>query len=201
MTKSGLQDVLESIHVYAPNAVTHMLSGKAFHCAIRGHMLVDNALTILLLEESIESNLKAHIEETSPPGTVRFQTSEQFENEEVLTWYEQILNYKEMQDLACKYETLKKDNEFCQMFNNCESLSHLQNIMEIEKLKLSKNRTARLWFLYMAMVNILQQFIRSGLECSSGCGNCKGISCSNSPTFTDLHVFSGLKMKRKLCLF
>ena len=28
---------------------------------------------------------------------------------------------------------------------------------------------------------------KHGLECSNGCGNCKGISCSNSPTFTDLH--------------
>ena len=45
MTCSGLQDVLETI--YALNAVTHMMSGKAVH---EDTMLIENALTVLLLE-------------------------------------------------------------------------------------------------------------------------------------------------------
>lgn len=43
MEASGLKEVLELI--YAENAVTQMLSGKAYARAIRGHFLVDTALS------------------------------------------------------------------------------------------------------------------------------------------------------------
>jgi hypothetical protein len=49
MSGSGLQEVLES--VYASNAVTHMLSGKAVSRAVRGHFLVARALYSLLLSQ------------------------------------------------------------------------------------------------------------------------------------------------------
>jgi len=48
MSGSGLCSVLEL--VYAENAVTHMLSGKAYGRAIRGHLLVDAAQNTLLAE-------------------------------------------------------------------------------------------------------------------------------------------------------
>jgi hypothetical protein len=41
MTKgSGLQEALET--VYGPNAVIHMMSGKAFSRALHGHLLVES---------------------------------------------------------------------------------------------------------------------------------------------------------------
>ena len=48
MSGSGLRSVLEL--VYANDTVTHMLSGKAYDRAIRGHLLVDAALNTLLAE-------------------------------------------------------------------------------------------------------------------------------------------------------
>jgi flagellar biosynthesis/type III secretory pathway chaperone len=72
-----------------------------------------------------------------------------------------MLNYKEMQDLAGVYETLNKDKALCEALNECESLNHLQAVMETEKQELCEGRTARLWSLYMTMVSILQQFIRA----------------------------------------
>ena len=45
MSGTGLREILELI--YAPNAVTHMLSGKAVSHAVRGFMLVDSALQTL----------------------------------------------------------------------------------------------------------------------------------------------------------
>ncbi len=50
MAGSGLSEALET--VYASNAVSHMMSGKAVQRAIRGHILIENALTILLLEKA-----------------------------------------------------------------------------------------------------------------------------------------------------
>ena len=47
MNGSGLSDVLEM--AYGPNAISHMMRGKAVSRAIRGHFLVDSALMIKLM--------------------------------------------------------------------------------------------------------------------------------------------------------
>ena len=50
MHESGLKKTLETI--YTPNAVTHMLSGKAVSRAVRGHFIVDSALNALLISKA-----------------------------------------------------------------------------------------------------------------------------------------------------
>ena len=52
MAGSGLQEALEL--VFAPNAVIHMLSGKACDRAVRGHFLVDAALNALLTADAFQ---------------------------------------------------------------------------------------------------------------------------------------------------
>ena len=47
MEGSGLKEMLEL--VYAGNAVEHMLAGKAYARAVRGHILLDSALNAMLL--------------------------------------------------------------------------------------------------------------------------------------------------------
>ena len=49
MHAAGLHDVLET--AYAPNAVDHMLSGKAVSRAESGHLLVDAALNMMITAE------------------------------------------------------------------------------------------------------------------------------------------------------
>ena len=49
MAGSGLHEVIEC--VYASNTVVHMLSGKAFARALRGHILVNRALNVMLTSE------------------------------------------------------------------------------------------------------------------------------------------------------
>ena len=51
MAASDLQELLELI--YAPNAVVHMLIGKAIARAVRGHFIVDAALNVLILAYSV----------------------------------------------------------------------------------------------------------------------------------------------------
>ena len=48
MRGSGLEEVLEE--VYAGNTIPHMMSGKAVARSVRGHFLVQSALTTLLIE-------------------------------------------------------------------------------------------------------------------------------------------------------
>ena len=50
MAASGLQELLKLIKlIYAPNAVVHMLNGKAIARAVRGYFIVDAALHALIL--------------------------------------------------------------------------------------------------------------------------------------------------------
>ena len=60
MEGSGLRKALET--VYAPNTVTHMLSGKAYSRAIRGHTLVILALLALILEPHLDTLSSEEVE-------------------------------------------------------------------------------------------------------------------------------------------
>ena len=54
MNGSGLSEVLQEI--YGPNAVQHMMAGKAISRAVRGHMIVDSALSALLVTDVFPRN-------------------------------------------------------------------------------------------------------------------------------------------------
>ena len=54
MPNSGLSDILEEI--YRENAVHHILLGKAYSRAIRGHFLVDLALNTILIKHMISKD-------------------------------------------------------------------------------------------------------------------------------------------------
>ena len=55
MSGSGLHEPLETI--YANNAVTHMPTGKTVQRAFRGLLLVDSALSVMIVSD--EFNVKA----------------------------------------------------------------------------------------------------------------------------------------------
>ncbi|XP_028513958.1 uncharacterized protein LOC114574747 [Exaiptasia diaphana] len=51
MAGSGLREIIEII--YAPNAVDHVLSGKAISRAVRAHLIVDAVLNCLLFASAL----------------------------------------------------------------------------------------------------------------------------------------------------
>jgi len=51
MSGSGLGEALQVC--YGPVSVTHMLTGKAFAKAVRGHLLVESALTVILMRRFV----------------------------------------------------------------------------------------------------------------------------------------------------
>jgi len=53
MEGSGLKEILQTI--YGDNAVVHMLTGKAVHRALRGHLLVDLCLANQVISKIIDS--------------------------------------------------------------------------------------------------------------------------------------------------
>ena len=52
MSGSGLEEVLEQL--YATNVIVHIISGKAFARAVRGHLIVHAALQKMIMEELME---------------------------------------------------------------------------------------------------------------------------------------------------
>ena len=87
MAESGLKELLESI--YVPNAVEHILNGKAIARAVRAHLLVDAVLNTLILSKvlrvsildfEVEANTPdvndARAEEEAIPGTPAFELQE-----------------------------------------------------------------------------------------------------------------------------
>ena len=58
---SGIEEIL--VLVYAKNAVSHILSGKAVVRAIRGHLLVDAALNALLVSHTFHLPLSDTLDE------------------------------------------------------------------------------------------------------------------------------------------
>ena len=52
MGGSGIDELLEQ--VYASNVIHHILSGKAFARAIRGHFLIHTVLQTLMIEDLVE---------------------------------------------------------------------------------------------------------------------------------------------------
>ena len=63
MENAGLEELLGT--VYAPNTVSHMLSGKASARAIRDHFLIDDALNAIIVKGVILSSEQREREEAS----------------------------------------------------------------------------------------------------------------------------------------
>ena len=81
MAKSGLSHILETI--YGTNAVVHMLTGKAYSRAIRGHLLVDQNLSSNLIE-NLDIQEKHCFEEIYSSLLNKSITIEDIENNEYI---------------------------------------------------------------------------------------------------------------------
>ena len=150
MELSGIEDVLES--VYGSNTVKHILSGKAISRALRGHFLVQSALTIYLLQPLISfetSNL----------------TLNQLENEitlpDALTDIIEPLDAAE-QDEVSQISTKFMESKSVSEINESTSLKKPNESLFIYKDYLCKNsRTAKLWIDYVSYIDIAKEFIRA----------------------------------------
>ena len=142
MSASGLQHILEL--VYAPNAVIHMLTGKAISRAVRGHLLVDSALNGLLLSDALGVPLSQsnHSEEEAEEATVVGRNNDL---DEVYALYKNLMEGTVSIEEVCSTDVIKKITAVLQQ--------------KIDSLKSS--RTATLWLEYMNMVDILRQYIRA----------------------------------------
>lgn len=55
MGGSGIEEALQI--VYAENTIPHMLTGKAYSRALRGHFLISSALTAIIIADVLKCGL------------------------------------------------------------------------------------------------------------------------------------------------
>ena len=135
MSGTGLKELLEL--VYAPNAVTHMLSGKAVSHSVRGFMLVDIALHCLMTEEMFgTSHTNDEIERAEPPLSNNILT-------EASQLFDTLLNRQETMENVVNHDALKAvEKEF-----------------ELQKMRFKEIRTSNLWLSFCEMVAVLKRFL------------------------------------------
>ncbi|CAG2204334.1 unnamed protein product [Mytilus edulis] len=149
MSGSGLMNIFET--VYASTAVSHMLSGKAIARAVRGHFLLDTALTALILSDIY-----------GIPVPKIDVSSEENEDEDCTQTYD--TSKVQIHD-TCYTEEFSNATDLLHLFLTDIDQSNALNIIrdKIEEFRQSrtKHRTAKLWFQYMDMICILRDFIKA----------------------------------------
>jgi len=154
MSGSGLQAALET--VYAPNAVTHMMSGKAVARAVRGHFLLDTALHAMLMTEIFHTDMlvvprQANLDEQVDVTTESSDQVNASTNED-----NELLG-----KLSSLYKQLEEKTLSAEDISHSETLQTVTNRIKETEAKLAKNREALLWIQYMQMIAILQNFVRA----------------------------------------
>ena len=173
MAGSGLQEIMEL--VYAPNAVVHVLSGKAYARAVRAHLLVDAALNAPLLADAFQvPQILVHQE-------VQTAVQEDERNGEGGTVYD--FAFPPMQGphpdvmeggnleanvgddtLDVAVTVLEK------VLNGCMSprdatredvFIEVSNQLGTHRKRLCGSRTAALWLQYMHMIDIMRKSIKA----------------------------------------
>lgn len=140
MSGTGLQEVLEVI--FAGNSVPHIISGKAYSRAIRGHFLIDGVVHTLLLSKLYETKLGL-----PTPDEEDWKLDSAPEELQTLAKL-----YASLMSGDVQMEDIVSDETLCALQSNVKSLA--------EDLE-TKSPTSKLWLMYMTMVDIARDFLRS----------------------------------------
>ena len=151
MASCGLQEMLELI--YAPNAVVHMLSGKAISRGLHGHFIVDAALNALMLKSVLNAPLPCQPEvsenedpDLAPSDEQCADVGKSLDLDEACTLYEKLMTRDISAEEVCKVDVLTRIKDSLQKYS--------------ESVKMS-SRTSALWVQYMNMMDILRRYIRA----------------------------------------
>jgi hypothetical protein len=156
MAGSGLQELLEI--VYASNTVSHMLTGKAVSRAVRGHMLVDAALSTIIIADAYNVPVPTKYTEC---------TDEDMDNDEPEEEDPQLHDLQPENDTqtdlkaaTALFDGLLSSTVATEEVYTSDVLKRIKDTFD-EKKELMTMRTAKLWLQYIDMVNILRTFLKA----------------------------------------
>ncbi|KAK7111484.1 hypothetical protein V1264_011106 [Littorina saxatilis] len=176
MSGSGLQQLLEV--AFAPNAVLHMLSGKAVARGVRGHFLVDSVLNALISSITFGFSLDIHCAEGTDETGEEETEAEHTVNDSApgepsrLSEHEdpppdrQATNGTETEQ-TCLYSALALFDKVLNKKMAVEELDDSPELIKIEQMLLQTKehlqgqRMAKLWLQYMNMIDIMRRFLRA----------------------------------------
>ena len=169
MDSSGLNELFETC--YGPNAVIHMMSGKAVSRAIRGHFLTEAALMtkllIMLLPQKADSLTEESFERTASPtygielGSDEEEETRGLANSAVESKAE-CLNDSELEELLELYRKLKQNEiEVDDLFQSSALIKLHASLQTLKQELIENSRTAKLWITYMDYVNVVKLFTRA----------------------------------------
>eukprot|EP00794_Sanderia_malayensis_P017156 gene17156-18878_t len=167
MAGSGLKELLELI--YAPNAVEHMLSGKAVARALRGHLIVDASLNALLYSAALDvkvpylkcSDMVSMEKEEIEPGSEIQVADENILVDETAqesrTGNDALVNSSET-----LYKELVGEEKTVEEVSGSDILNNiLTKVFEERKKCQAESRTAALWLQYLDMLDIVHAFMKA----------------------------------------
>ena len=150
MENSGLSELLAT--VYAPNTTGHMLSGKAISRAVRGHLLVNDALSnILLRKAGLETDIKD--KETSDTNNNNVEDITDEPSADIGSSAKGLDSIKAVID-----KFIVREITFENVMEN-DAIAKVKQRYELVKESLKQHRTAKLWLQYLEMTDILKKFI------------------------------------------
>jgi hypothetical protein len=135
MSGSGLVECFECC--YGPNAVTHMVGGKAVARAIRAHFLAQSALYTLLIRSILANDTN---EESCNMG----------------------MSQSDITEIRAVYDGFCAGKYDVQYLETCEVLIKLDKALTLHMETLKEQcRTARLWIQYLDYIDTLKTVIRA----------------------------------------
>ena len=133
--------------MYAPNAVVHMLSGKALARAVRAHLIIETALNALLLSDAMNINL--------------FSTSEdEAESSLEVVATDLCSRNSDLQEAFIQCEKLMSNSYSVHQICQTEVIQKLKESFKSKLYSLQSSRTTSLCIQYLDMIDILRNFIR-----------------------------------------
>ena len=167
MKGSGLKEALEV--VYAENAVTHMLTGKAVQRAVQGHLLVDATLNALILAQAYDMSLTAEDKEIenesdiladNVPSHAASETVLMDDNEGIII-PEKACENLEIDEMKHDLERVLSEELSAEEACKSRSIETVKKRINEVKSTVMKSRTGKLWLQYMEMIDILRTFIKA----------------------------------------
>ena len=156
MAGTGLQELLETI--FASNTVTHILSGKAVARAVRDHLLLDTALNTVLMAKTFSLQLNGT---SATDDHDDDNTSEDIDplSDSVLI-DEEIPLSTEIQELGRLVDELLEGQMVPFEITSSKAFHSVKERL-LDALNAVEHRTGKLWFMYMKLIDIVRNFLRS----------------------------------------
>ena len=154
MKNSGISELLST--VYAPNTTGHMLSGKAVSRAVRGHLLISQALNSILLHKDGHDEHETEMMDSIPRDTNNtFQEDYEF----VKSGVDNDSTGADFNSVEAVLDKLIAGEMSVDDLKENDTFTKIKQRYELTKASLQKFRTARLWLQYLEMTDILKKFI------------------------------------------